>query len=130
MTTLKHPLPAETLKNARNLRVYQTNAEKILWSHLRNRQFLNLKFRRQHPIAPYIADFFCEDCDLIIELDGGQHTPEADIKRTKFLTDKGYQIIRFWNHDVLNNIEGVLQTISLAVASPLTQPSPEGEGYD
>ena len=128
MITRKTSLPENTLTNARDLRLYQTNAEKLLWSHLRNRQFLNLKFRRQHPIPPYIADFFCEEHNLIVELDGGQHTPEADEKRTELLKDKSYKILRFWNLDVLQDIEGVLHTISLALPSPLTQPSPEGRG--
>ncbi len=128
MSVSKLPLPEDILKNARDLRVYQTNAEKLLWSHLRNRQFQNLKFRRQHPITPYIADFFCEDCNLIIELDGGQHTPEADNQRTHFLTNKGYKVMRFWNRDVLQDIEGTLQTISLALGSSLTPPSPKGRG--
>ncbi len=107
----KSPLPENTLANARNLRTYQTDAEKLLWSHIRNRQFLNLKFRRQHPVPPYIVDFFCEEHGLIIELDGSQHTPEADIKRSNFLTAHGYKILRFWNNDVLENIEGILITI-------------------
>ena len=128
MITQKTSLPETTLNNARDLRLYQTNAEKLLWSHLRNRQFLNLKFRRQHPIAPYIVDFFCEECSLIVELDGGQHTPEADQKRSELLINRGYKILRFWNQDVIVNIEGILQTIEQALPSPLTQPSPEGRG--
>lgn len=85
-----------------------TDAEKKMWYSLRDRRFEDLKFRRQHPIPPYIADFICEDLNLIIELDGGQHTEEADLERTKFLESQGYKVIRFWNNDVLTNTDGVL----------------------
>lgn len=125
---------ADFTSNARELRRSQTDAEKRLWYHLRNRQFLNLKFRRQHPIPPYIADFFCEELKLIIELDGGQHTPDTDEQRTRFLEKEGYTLIRFWNNDMLNNTEGVLETLAETIKSlpspdPLTaaRPLPEGE---
>jgi 16S rRNA processing protein RimM len=122
--------PSNTLEIARRLRVDLTEAEKLLWSRLRSKQIHNLKFRRQHPIPPYIADFFCDEKKLIIEIDGGQHSPESDKKRTNFLAQKGFRILRFWNHEVTENIEGVLEKISLEAcgeSGPSPCPLPEGE---
>ncbi|MCB9982076.1 MAG: 16S rRNA processing protein RimM [Rhodospirillales bacterium] len=116
----------DLVPNARKLRRDQTDAEKLLWSKLRNRQFENLKFRRQHPIPPYVADFFCEELKLLIELDGGQHTPEKDAKREKYIEDQGCTVLRFWNNDVLNNIDGILEHIKSHI--PSSKPSPQGEG--
>jgi len=84
---------------------------------LRNRRFYNYKFRRQFPIAPYIADFACLDLKLIIELDGGQHTEQKlyDNQRDIFLEQRGFKVIRFWNNDVIDNLEGVLESIRLAI---------------
>ncbi len=101
----------DLIPNARVLRKDQTKAEALLWRHLRNRRFNGLKFRRQHPVPPYIADFCCEEKRLIIELDGGQHSPEIDKARTAFLEQKGYGILRFWNNELFDNIEGVLHVI-------------------
>ena len=119
---------SKTVKNARNLRQNQTDAEKLLWSKLRNRQFHDLKFRRQHPIPPYIIDFFCEALQIAIELDGGQHSPEVDAKRQAFIEEQGITIIRFWNNDVLSNLEGVLQDLERIIPSP--NPLPEGEDFN
>jgi very-short-patch-repair endonuclease len=96
---------------SRSLRRGQTDAERKLWRHLRNRQVGGVKFRRQHFIAPFITDFCCPERWLIIELDGDQHGEriEADQRRTAFLENQGYRVLRFWNHDVLENIEGVLE---------------------
>ncbi len=100
---------------ARKLRQNQTPQEKIMWSILRNYQFQGLKFRRQYPIGNYIVDFVCKEIKLIIEIDGGQHNStkgiEYDKKRSDFLREKGYKVIRFWNNDIDNNIEGVYKTI-------------------
>ncbi len=100
---------------ARNLRQTSTRQERILWKLLRNRGFYNLKFKRQVPIGDYIVDFLCEEKKLIIELDGGQHNiPNKvlnDEKRTKFLEDEGYQVIRFWNNDIDKNIGGVYEKL-------------------
>ena len=98
---------------ARSLRHNQTDAERLLWSRLRNRQVLGLKFRRQLAIPPYIADFCCEEKNLIIELDGGQHaeTTERDANRSRFFALRGYKVIRFWNNEVLTNLSGVLEAI-------------------
>ena len=98
---------------ARILRKNSTIAERKLWYRLRSRNFINLKFRRQEPIGNYIVDFVCYEKNLIVELDGGQHNEfsEKDIPRTKALEKEGYKVLRFWNSDVINNIEGVLTVI-------------------
>ena len=99
-------------RTARNLRRDMTEAEKLLWSHLRASQLDGTKFVRQLPVGPFIVDFACRSGKLIIELDGGQHAEStADAERTRVIEGFGYRIIRFWNHDVLTNIEGVLETI-------------------
>ena len=102
---------------ARSLRGNQTDAEQLLWYKLRSRQVYGFKFRRQFMLAPYIADFCCEEARLVIELDGGQHaeTEAADATRTGFFERRGYRVIRFWNNDVLTNIEGVLEVIGQAL---------------
>ena len=101
---------------ARALRAASTDAELKLWTHLRNRQVNGAKFRRQHPIPPYIADFFCLEARLIIELDGSQHGEEAmegaDRHRTARLEGRGYRVLRFWNEEVLDNLESVLERIA------------------
>ncbi|MEE9352429.1 MAG: endonuclease domain-containing protein [Thiotrichaceae bacterium] len=98
---------------ARDLRKNQTDAEAALWKLVRAKQIEGLKFRRQHPIPPYIVDFVCTEKKLIIELDGGQHaeTINYDEKRTKYLESQSYTVIRFWNNEILNNIEGVYETL-------------------
>lgn len=107
---------------ARRLRRDQTDAEKSLWQALRSRQLSGLKFRRQHPVGPYIADFCCLECKLIIELDGGQHALEtdADDRRSDSLAQRGYHVLRFWNHEVLTNLEGVLHRIVESAQRPST----------
>ena len=102
---------------ARNLRKNQTDAEQVLWLQLRNRRFLNYKFRRQFAIEPYFFDFVCLELKLIIELDGSQHIEqnELDTKRTLFLKQRNFKVIRFWNNDLFIQIDGVLETIRLAV---------------
>ncbi len=105
----------ENINRARELRKNSTQQEQKLWKLLRKRQLKAYKFRRQYPIGEYIVDFICREKQLIIEIDGGQHNTETNIaydnKRTKFLESKGYKVIRFWNNDVDNNIEGVYITI-------------------
>jgi len=105
----------EEIALARGLRKRQTDAERALWSKLRNKQIEGVKFRRQQPIGSYIVDFVSLERKLIIEIDGGQHNQrkvrEKDEEREKWLKEKGYQILRFWNNDVLTNIEGVLEKI-------------------
>lgn len=106
-------------KRARTLRKNQTEAENKLWYFLRNRRFFNLKFKRQHPIGNYIADFYCHEQLLIIEVDGGHHAEalqkEWDDERTAFLKEQGCKVIRFWNDDVFNDIEGVLEALRLEI---------------
>ena len=97
---------------ARALRQGQTDAEALLWAELRDRQILNLKFRRQRPIGFYFADFACLEIGLVIELDGGQHVDNAyDIKRESDMAALGFQTLRFWNNDVLTQIDVVLEKI-------------------
>ena len=102
-----------THAQARALRKSQTDAEAILWSRLRNRQMAGRKFRRQVPLLGYVADFASLDAKIVIELDGGQHAEqlEADEKRTRALEAVGFLVLRFWNGEVLANLEGVLETI-------------------
>lgn len=111
-------------ERSRALRQLSTDAEKLVWSKLRNKQFHGLKFRRQRPVGPYIADFCCDEEKLIIELDGGQHTPEKDADRTVFLESQGYKVWRYWNNDVLKNIEGIF--LDMESKLPLTFPSTTG----
>jgi len=105
------------LTNAKNLRKNQTDVEQILWQKLRSKQLLNCKFRRQVPFHPYIVDFVCLDRLLIIELDGSQHMDQQDYdnKRSAFLQAQGYTLLRFWNNEVIDNLEGVLEVIMLAL---------------
>ncbi|MDY6867497.1 MAG: endonuclease domain-containing protein [Chloroflexota bacterium] len=100
---------------ARDLRKKQTPAESLLWSKLRSRQLSGFKFRRQHPIDNYILDFYCSEAHLAVEIDGSQHinseNKEMDDARTAFLMKKGIRVIRFWNNDVLNNLDDVIAEI-------------------
>lgn len=101
-------------QKAKALRNNMTDAEKRLWIDLRRRRLLGCKFRRQQPLGSYIVDFVCLSERLIIELDGGQHARELayDRHRDHWLTEQGFTVLRFWNNDVFENIEGVLQTIA------------------
>ena len=96
---------------ARKLRHNSTDAERRLWRHLRSRQLEGAKFLRQFPIGPHVADFACRKAHLAVELDGGQHFSEADAGRTAVIEAFGYRVVRFWNHDVLTNTDGVLEAI-------------------
>ena len=111
---------------ARGLRQTMTDAERTLWRHLRNRQLSGLKFRRQHEIDRYIVDFVCTEALLIVELDGGQHADQVnyDERRTQQLEAMGYRVLRFWNNDVLVNIDSVLEVVMEALASPAPHPNP------
>ncbi|MBI1214275.1 MAG: DUF559 domain-containing protein [Alphaproteobacteria bacterium] len=105
-----------TTLRARTLRRNQTDAEKIIWHELKAKRFQGLKFKRQHPVGPYFADFICIEKKLIVEIDGGQHCGNAaDEARTDFMTQKGYEVVRFWNNDVLQNTQGVLEALFLAL---------------
>ncbi|MFZ5738550.1 MULTISPECIES: endonuclease domain-containing protein [Rhodopseudomonas] len=124
----------QRIERARSLRQNPTDAERKLWQRLRRSAFSEVHFRRQATIGPYYADFACHALRLVIELDGGQHAESAaDVVRTSYLHAAGYRVLRFWNNDVLNNIDGVMQTIVDAVraAPPTPDPSPpqeRGEG--
>jgi very-short-patch-repair endonuclease len=99
-------------KTARRLRRDMTEAERKLWSRLQNRQLQNTKFVKQFPIGPYVADFAARSIRLAIELDGGQHSPSKDAERTKIINAHSYRILRFWNNDIMDNIEGALEAIA------------------
>ncbi len=101
---------------ARNLRQHQTDAERILWYHLRDRRFMALKFRRQVPLGPFIADFYCAEHRLITEADGGHHGGPSDLRRDAWLTANGISTLRFWNHDILFNLPGTLDRIAQKVS--------------
>ena len=97
---------------ARQLRRDLTDAERVVWHHLRNRALAGAKFRRQHPIGPYVVDFACIEARLIVELDGGQHGVTApDRFRTAALEARGWQVLRFWNHEVFLQQHAVLSKI-------------------
>ena len=115
--------------NARTLRRNSTDAERILWSELRDHRLAGAGFRRQVPIDGYIADFVCHAARLVIELDGGQHDWQqaSDAMRTRRIEAAGYRVLRFWNHDVIGNLEGVLSEIQRALP-PTPDPSPQGGG--
>ena len=105
------------IRIARRLRVNQTDAETVLWNHIRNRQIDGHKFVRQQPIGGYVCDFVCRERLLIVEVDGGQHNESAtDAIRDRRLVEDGYRVLRFWNNDVLGNLEGVLTTIQAELA--------------
>jgi very-short-patch-repair endonuclease len=99
----------------RELRKNQTDAEKALWTHVRNRKLQGLRFIRQYSVGHYILDFYCPELKTAIELDGGQHNETGgkahDVIRTGYLKAQGIDVIRFWNNDVLKNIQGVLTKI-------------------
>jgi very-short-patch-repair endonuclease len=109
---MPHPT---THTRARTLRRTSTDVELLLWAKLRSRQH-GLKFRRQHPVAPYVADVACVEARLIVELDGGQHGGPTDAERDRILAAKGWRVLRYWNSDVIENLDGVLQDI-LTVAA-------------
>jgi BirA family biotin operon repressor/biotin-[acetyl-CoA-carboxylase] ligase len=102
---------------ARDLRNNPTEAEKRLWLHLRTARFEGAKFTRQYPIGNFIADFACLSLRLAIELDGGQHSDSpTDANRTRIIEAHGYRVIRFWNNEVLENLDGVLTVIAEEIA--------------
>ena len=107
----------KTLANARTLRREHTDAEGLLWARLRTGALGGRKFRRQQPIGPYIADFACMPEKLLVELDGGGHAEREtlDRKRDEFLRRKGYRVLRFWNTEVFENLQGVLEKIHEAL---------------
>jgi very-short-patch-repair endonuclease len=115
---------------ARTLRRRSTNAEKLLWHNLQGKQLECYKFRRQQPIGPYIVDFVNFEKRIVIELDGGQHAieKENDIKRDTWLNSEGFEVLRFWNNEIFENLEGVLDVIRKKLLSPSPNPSHQGRG--
>ncbi len=114
-------LKSQQTENARTLRRSQSDAERKLWSILRNSRLDGVKFRRQQLVGVYIVDFISFEKNLVIEVDGGQHndpsTAREDVERTSNLKSRGYRVIRFWNNDVLQNTQGVVQKILEALGN-------------
>jgi very-short-patch-repair endonuclease len=127
----------ETLQRAKTLRKSLTEAKQRLWGQLRGGRIGGFKFRRQQPIGPYIADFVCQEKKLVVEADGSQHAEnDHDVRRDAFLANTGYQVLRFWNNDILINMAGVKEAILAALTGPHPSaasrlpPSPSrGEGF-
>ena len=119
----------------RELRNAPTDAERLLWRHLKSRQIEDCKFRRQHAYGDYILDFVCLERRLIVEIDGGQHFDAAtyDEMRSRFLRLAGFKVLRFWNNEVFGELDGVLEVIRRELLMRRENPSPpnpplEGEG--
>ena len=138
---IKEPLPLEgggkrvgvrgLTGVARRLRKYSTDTEQHLWRHLRDRQIEGFKFRRQQPVGRYVVDFVNLEKKVVVELDGGQHALDpGDKTRDEWLQAEGYKVLRFWDNQVLSNLEGVLENIRDALLTPHPDPLPQGErGY-
>jgi very-short-patch-repair endonuclease len=111
-------------ERARKLRKNMTDAERALWLRIRRRQIVGYKFRRQQPLGKYILDFVCLESKLIVELDGGQHAvqEEYDSRRSQWLTEQGFRVLRFWNHQVFKESDAVVQAIYNALLPP-TRPT-------
>ena len=109
--------PPRATARARSLRRDSTDAERLLWRRLRDRQLAGAKFRRQHPIGPYSADLCCVEHHLVVEVDGGQHTDQQlqDDERTRYLAARGFRVLRFWNHEVLQQTDAALEQLRLWV---------------
>ena len=114
---------------ARRLRTQMTDAEQRLWRHLRARQMLGYKFRRQHPIGPFVGDFVCLQTGLVIEVYGGQHGELAaeDARRTRYLNRQGFRVLRFWNHEVLQHTDACLEMILRALGSHIDSSTAQSE---
>ena len=123
----------EIRERARQLRKNLTDAERVLWRKLRFWQIDGCKFRRQQPLGRYIVDFVCLEKRLVVEVDGGQHAEDTnyDTDRDAWLRNQSFTVLRFWNHDVLKNIEGVMNVIVEKLQStPFLHPSPQGGRKD
>src|SRR3990167_7615302 len=115
--------------NAKELRKKQTDAERFLWKHLRARQIEGIKFRRQQPVGKFIVDFVSYEKKIVLELDGSQHidAKAEDKERDAWFSEQGFQVLRFWSNEVLENLEGVLEVIRERI-SPSPNPSHQGRG--
>ena len=123
-------MPHKNISFAKALRVNQTDAELKIWQALRAGRLMSYKFKRQVPISDCIVDFVCFEQKMIVEIDGGQHLESSeDELRDAKLTKMGFKVLRFWNNDVMQNLEGVLMVIlkQLQIATPLPSPLPQGE---
>jgi very-short-patch-repair endonuclease len=121
--------PPRQKLHARELRRAMTPTEKRLWSLLRGKRFIGIKFRRQQPLGPYIVDFYCHTAKVILELDGESHIGKEayDDRRCAWLKSQGYKIVRVWDTQIYSNVDGVLQLIYNACESPIppgTAPRP------
>ena len=119
-----------SLDRAKQLRKDMTDAERFAWQRMRYRQIGGHKFRRQVPLGPFVADFVCLECRLIVELDGGQHAEriKADGDRTRWLQGQGFKVLRFWNNDVLRDWDAVAEVIWENVRSLTPHPNPPPQG--
>jgi very-short-patch-repair endonuclease len=129
ITVAKRSIDSFRRDTARRLRLNQTDAEARLWRRLRNWPIQGTHFRRQVPIGPYIVDFACMAAHLVIEMDGSQHgvgeNVILDAARTRWLEAAGYRVIRFWNNDLINNMDGVLESIHAAIhGATSAEPAP------
>ncbi len=118
---------------AKELRKRSTDTERLLWKHLRTKQFEGLKFKRQQPVGKYIVDFICFEKKIIIELDGGQHTQPSETQKDKerdiWFEAQGYKVLRFWDNEVFMNTRGVLEFIKAYLQEhPPLDPLPSREG--
>ncbi|HET7370526.1 MAG TPA: endonuclease domain-containing protein [Gammaproteobacteria bacterium] len=125
---LNPPLPTRSRQRARDLRQQSTDAERRLWYHLRAGRLNGYKFRRQHPVPPYVADFYCDAAKLVVELDGSQHDDASDAVRTRHIERQGLKVLRFWDNEVLAQTDIVLDAILSAVQGRTLTPSPSPEG--
>ena len=127
---IKPPLPTQTRERARSLRREGTDAEHKLWYQLRAGRLKGMKFRRQHPVPPFVVDFYCEAARLVVELDGSQHNEDADAPRTRYLESLGLKVLRYWDNEVLQQTEAVLESILSASENRTLTPTPlpAGEG--
>jgi very-short-patch-repair endonuclease len=129
-----------TPDNAQALRASLTDAERKLWGALRARRLADAKFRRQVPIGAYVADFLCHEARLVVEVDGGQHAESSrDQRRDRWFREQGFRVLRFWNNEVLGNLEGVLTVIAAELSGAPPHPAratrgrpspPRGEGSE
>lgn len=121
--------PRDTAR-ARELRNQATPAERALWRAMSGRQIAGAKFSRQMPVGPYFADFLCREARLVVELDGYSHDVriEHDMRRDRFFAEHGYRVLRFANAEALTNLDGVVQTIALALVETGPPPAPPASG--
>jgi very-short-patch-repair endonuclease len=121
-------LTLDLTKKAKDLRRNSTDAERFLWKHLRLKQVEGLKFRRQEPIGNYLVDFVCYEKSVVVEVDGGRHSEAVDSHWDDWLRSQGFIVLRYWNHEVLTQIEGVLEMILRNCSQESPSPTPPIKG--